>query len=118
MLNLTCALILSVLPALAVDVSGTWQLIVDTNQGTGSPTVVFQQIGEELTGTFSSHVLGESSVTGTVRGNQIAFQFSGEVRGQTVSVSYKGVIQSPTSMKGTAIYEGFDVKATWSGKKK
>jgi hypothetical protein len=67
---------------------------------------------------FSSHVLGESSITGTVKGNDIEFRFEGEVRGQTIRVSYKGKIESPTSMKGTAVYEGFDVKATWSATRK
>jgi hypothetical protein len=32
--------------------------------------------------------------------------------------SYKGTIESPTAMKGTAMYAGFDEKATWSAVKK
>ena len=108
----------SVLTAFAADVSGTWQLIVETNQGTGSPTVVLRQQGEELTGTYSSHALGESNLTGTVKGNAIEFAFSGDAGGQTIKVSYKGTIDSPTSMKGTAVYAGFEDKATWSAVKK
>ena len=37
---------------------------------------------------------------------------SGEIK-----VSYKGTIESPTVMKGTAVYAGFDEKATWSATK-
>ncbi len=118
MLQLTCALLFSVLTAFAADVSGTWQLIVETNQGTGSPTVVLRQQGEELTGTYSSHVLGESSLTGTVKGSAIEFRFQSELRGQTISVSYKGVIEGPNAMKGTAIFSGLDVNAKWSAKRK
>jgi hypothetical protein len=33
-------------------------------------------------------------------------------------VSYKGTIESPTAMKGTAVYSGFDEKATWTATKR
>src|SRR4051812_22117817 len=110
MLKLSCALLLAVLPALGADVSGTWQFIVETNQGTGSPAVQLRQQGEELTGTFSSQVVGEVSLTGSVKGRDIEFRFEGEVGGQTVHVIYKGKLESPTVMKGTAVYSGFDIR--------
>jgi hypothetical protein len=118
MLNLSCVLLLAVLPALAADVSGTWQFIVETNRGTGSPTVQLQQQGQELTGTFSSQVVGEVSLTGSVKGADIEFRFEGEVGGQAVRVTYKGKLESPTVMKGTAVYSGFDARATWTAKRK
>ncbi len=118
MLRLTCALILSALMVFAADVSGTWQFTVETSQGTGNPTVTFQQKGEQLTGTFSSQIFGEAKITGTVKGNTIEFGFEGEAGGQTIKVSYKGSIEGPTAMKGTAVYAGFDDKATWSATKK
>jgi hypothetical protein len=118
MLKLICTLMLCVSFAFAADVSGTWQLTVATNQGTGSPTVVFQQQGEQLTGTFSSQIFGEAKITGSVKGNAIEFGFEGEAGGQQIKVSYKGTIDSPTVMKGTAAYAGFDEKATWSATKK
>ena len=74
--------------------------------------------GEEITGTFSSRILGETQITGTVKGAAIQFQFEGEAGGQAVTVTYKGTIVGPTAMKGTAIYSGLDVKATWSATKK
>ena len=118
MLKLICALALCVLFATAADVSGTWQLTVETSQGTGNPTVVLQQQGEQLTGTFNSQIFGEVKVTGSVKGNAIEFGFEGDAGGQKMKVSYKGTIESPTAMKGTAVYTGFDEKATWSAVKK
>jgi hypothetical protein len=118
MLKLICALLLCTPFALAADVSGTWQFAVETSQGSGSPTVVFQQKGEQLSGTFSSQIFGECKITGSVKGNAIEFEFEGDAGGQTIKISYKGTIESPTVMKGTAVYAGFDDKATWSATKK
>ncbi len=97
MLKLICALLLCTSFAVAADVTGTWQFTVETSQGTGSPTAVLQQQGEQLTGTFKSQVLGEVKITGSVKGNAIEFGFEGDAGGQTMKVSYKGTIESPTS---------------------
>ena len=118
MYKLICALLLCLPAVFAADISGTWQFNVETSQGTGSPTVVFQQNGEQITGTFSSQIFGDAKLTGTVRGNAIEFGFQGDAGGQTLKVSYKGTIESPTTMKGTAVYTGFDDKATWTATKK
>lgn len=118
MYKLVCALLLWMPVALAADISGTWQFQVETSQGSGSPTVVFQQSGEQLTGTFSSQIFGDVKLAGTVKGNAIEFGFAGDAGGQTIKVSYKGTIESPTSMKGTAVYTGVDDKATWTATKK
>lgn len=118
MLKVICVLMLCVTFGFAADISGTWQLTVETNQGTGNPTVVFQQQGEKLTGTFNSQIFGEAKITGSVKGNAIEFGFEGEAGGQQIKVNYQGTIESPTVMKGTAVYAGFDEKATWSATKK
>ncbi len=118
MYKLICALLLCLPAALAADISGTWQFTVETNQGSGSPTVVFQQTGEQLSGTFSSQVFGDAKLTGTVKGNAIEFGFEGDAGGQTLKVSYRGTIEGPTTMKGTAVYTGFDDKAAWTATKK
>ena len=114
MLRLLCALIGLTSVAVAADVTGAWQLTVETGRGTGSPTVVLQQNGEDLRGTFTSQVLGEVKTVGAVKGNAIEFGFTGEAGGLPIKVHYKGTIESSTAMKGTAAYDGFDNKATWS----
>jgi hypothetical protein len=118
MRRLMWVLMLCALFAFGADVSGTWQLSVETSQGTGSPTLDLQQKGEQLTGTFHSQILGDAKVTGTVKGNAIEFSFEGDAGGQTLKVNYKGTIESPAAMKGTAVYAGFDENAKWSAVKK
>ena len=118
MLKLICATMLCLSFAMAADVSGAWQLTVETSQGSGTPTVEFQQKGEQLTGTFHSQLFGDAKLTGTVKGNAIEFGFEGDAGGQKLKVIYTGTIESPTAMKGKAAYVGFDENVTWSATKK
>jgi hypothetical protein len=118
MVKLICALALCLSTAFAADVSGTWQFTVETSQGTGTPTVVFQQQREQLTGNFNSQIFGEAKLTGSVKGNAIEFSFEGDANGQKIKVTYKGAIEGPAAMKGTAVYPGFDDKVTWSATRK
>jgi hypothetical protein len=118
MLRLACTLFLSALLAVAADVSGNWQITVETSQGSGTPTVVFRQQGEQLTGTYKSQVFGEAALTGTVKGNVVEFSFEGEAGGQQIKAVFKGIIESANAMKGKASYAGLDDAATWSATKK
>ena len=118
MYRLIAALLLCVSLVFAADVTGTWQVNVETSQGSGTPTLELKQAGEQLTGTFHSQLLGDAKVTGTLKGTSIEFGFVGDADGQQIKVSYKGTVDSASSMKGTAVYEGFDDKATWSAAKK
>lgn len=111
------AMLVSVALAFAADVSGNWQFNVETSQGSGSPTVTLEQKGEQLTGTYHSQIFGDAKLTGTVKANAIEFSFDGDAGGQKLHVTYKGTIDSSTAMKGTAVYEGFDDRATWTATK-
>jgi hypothetical protein len=118
MQKLICAFVLCAVVAFAADVSGTWQLSVETSQGSGSPTLDLRQDGEQLTGTYHSQIFGDAKVKGSVKGNAIEFGFEGHAGDQTIQISYKGTIESSTTMKGTAVYAGVDDKATWTATKK
>jgi hypothetical protein len=48
------------------DVSGTWQLTVETNQERGTDSRP-STAGEQLTGAFNSQLLGETKITGSVK---------------------------------------------------
>jgi hypothetical protein len=97
------------------DVTGEWQFTVELSAGTGSPTFIFKQDGEKLTGTYKGQ-LGEAPLTGTVKGNAISFSFkvSGAFEG---TATYTGTIESENSMKGTAEY-GDAATGTWTAKRK
>ena len=83
-----------------VDVSGTWNFDVQTDAGSGAPTMTFKQDGEKLTGHYTG-TFGEADLTGTVKGNDINFSFTADFQGTSLTSNYKGTIEGGTSMKGT-----------------
>jgi hypothetical protein len=99
------------------DVTGTWTFDVQTDAGTGTPTVTLKQDGEKLSGHYSSATLGEADLTGTVKGDQIAFNFNADIQGTSIPVSYSGTIESNTAMKGKISITGVG-EGTFTGKKK
>jgi hypothetical protein len=109
------ALCLIALPALSADITGKWQFDVQTDAGGGSPTFVFKQDGEKLTGTYSG-AFGQANIAGTVKGDAIEFSFEAEVMDQKGKVIYRGKIEAPDTMKGEVEFTGLG-KGTWTGKK-
>lgn len=79
-----------------VDVTGTWNMTVESQQGTSNPTVTLEQDGQELTGHYSSQTLGEADVTGTVNGSEVTFSFNAEAGGQSIPVSYTATVEGDT----------------------
>ena len=103
--------------SIAVDVSGTWSLSVDLEDGGhGDPTFVFKQDKEALTGSYDGP-LGQRSVSGSVKENKIVFGFEFTNEGETRKVSYTGTIESATKMSGTMEISGGS-KGKWTGTKK
>jgi hypothetical protein len=100
-----------------VDVTGDWTFNVETGMGSGTPAVSFKQDGEKLTGTYNGQ-LGNTTFTGTVKGNAIEFSFTSDAQGQTFDVVYKGTVDSATSMKGAMTMAGGQVTGTFTAKKK
>jgi len=89
--------------ASATDISGTWAFSVSLDGGPQNVpmTFVFKQAGEKLTGTQSDGS-GEPKVTGTVKGNKVAFNVEGKNRsGDPYKNTFTGTIESPTKMTGT-----------------
>ena len=99
-----------------IDVTGKWAFQVTTTAGGGTPTVTFKQSGEMLTGHYSSTNLGEADLTGTVKGQDIAFKFVGTVQGNSVDVTYTGTIESNDAMKGTLDIAGL-AQGTFTAKR-
>lgn len=113
---LTLAALSSPVAAQAVDVSGEWVFDVSTGQGSGSPTFLFKQDGERLTGTYKG-LLGEAELTGSVKGNAIKFSFTGTLQGTELTVTYEGSIEGADSIKGTVDFGGMGT-GTFTGRRK
>jgi hypothetical protein len=97
-----------------VNVTGKWVLDVQTDAGSGTPTVTLKQDGETLSGHYSGQ-LGEAELTGTIKGNAITFGFEGDLQGTAAKVTYTGTVENDT-MKGTLDLAGM-ATGTFTGKK-
>ena len=103
------------LAAFAHDVSGKWTFNVETDAGSGTPTFVFKQTGEKLTGTYNG-TFGTAEIAGTVKGDVIEFSFEASMGDQKGKIVYTGKIDASGKMKGDVELAGLG-KGTWTGAK-
>lgn len=94
-----------------INVTGTWSMSVETDMGSGTPTFNLKQDGEKITGTYTGQ-LGDSPVTGTIKGNVIHLEFS--IQGNLIT--YDGTASS-TEMSGKVKLAEM-ASGTFTGKKK
>ena len=87
------------------DVTGTWTFAIELANITATPTVIFKQDGETLTGEYQSQQYGKFPLKGTLKGNAIAFNFEMAIEGNAIAVSYEGTVDGD-SMKGEMSYGG------------
>lgn len=96
----------------AENVTGTWQMEVQTDMGSGSPTFVLKQDDKgAITGTYSGQ-LGETPVKGMIKGDVIHMEF--DIQGNLIE--YDGNVAGD-SMKGK-VKLGTIAEGTFSGKRK
>ena len=100
-----------------IDVTGTWAFEVQTEAGTGTPQVTFKQDGEKLTGVYSSQLLGQLELTGSVKGQAIQFTLAANVQGNALEVVFSGTVDDSASMKGTVTFTGIG-EGSFTGKRK
>jgi hypothetical protein len=100
-----------------VDVTGVWIFSVESAAGKSSPTLTFKQEGEKLTGQYSSQLMGQADLTGTVKGDAIEFVVSANVQGTAIELKYTGSVDSNDSMKGTLSAGDFG-SGTFTGARK
>lgn len=94
--------------AQAIDVTGKWNMKVETSVGSGTPVFVLKQSGEAITGTYTGQ-LGEAEVKSTLKEKEIRLEFKA---GET-NVVYTGTVDGNT-MKGKAVF-GELGEGTFSG---
>ena len=93
-------------------VTGTWNMVVETSAGSGSPVLVLKQENDTLiTGTYTG-TFGEAPVQGTIKINKIDLKFSAS----GMSMEYIGTIDG-NSMKGKSIF-GTMGEGTFTGLRK
>jgi len=100
----------------APDITGKWAFTVNTDAGSGTPTVTFTQKGDSLSGHYSSQVLGEHDFKGTLKDGKVAFAFSADVEGQQFTMSFSGTMDGADGMKGSVDLGGM-ATGTFTGKR-
>ena len=101
--------------AKATDVTGTWELNVESPMGSRASDAVFTQSGETLGGKMVS-ARGEVPLTGTIKGDAVTFGINVNVQGQNLQIDYTGTVTGDT-MSGTVVFGSFG-DGKWTGKKK
>ncbi len=102
-------------PALT-SVTGKWNVTLEMQSGTASPTLDLTQQGEKLTGVYQGRY-GKFPLTGTVKGGKIEFTFKMNAEGAEVVMTYTGQVASDfLAMKGVAQLDQMG-EATWAAKR-
>ena len=109
-----CVALFCTISAYAADVAGTWHLTVETSAGTGTPTLVLVQNGEQLTGTYTGR-FGTSPITGTIKDSAIEFSFTVSGPMGSATVSYSGTVEGSQMHGGMTM--GQRTGGTFSGEK-
>jgi hypothetical protein len=99
----------------AVDVTGVWDLTLQSQEGTAHPTVTFKQEGERVTGRYEGKI-GASSLEGTVKGDEIRFSVSLKFQDVAYTIDYRGTV-SEDSMKGSAQFSNAGT-GSWSARRR
>lgn len=90
--------------ASAADLTGTWVLTVDSPQGTSNPTMVLQQDGNKVTGTYQGS-MGSADLEGTVDGNSFVLNAEMSMQGMDFTLTYSGT-QDGDDMTGEVDLSG------------
>jgi hypothetical protein len=98
-----------------VDVTGAWEMTVDSPQGTMTLTVNYKQNGEALTGNHVSE-MGDMPLKGTIKGSDLEYTLSLDMGGQQMTIVHKGKVDGDT-IKGTAALGDMGTM-NWTAKRK
>ena len=99
-----------------IQIGGVWNMEVFSDQGVGTPVFHLQQQGNQLQGQYEG-LLGKSPVKGTVSGDVVEFNISGEYEGQTVTASYRGKMKPNGALAGEVTLND-EMLLNWSATRK
>jgi hypothetical protein len=98
-----------------INVSGTWDLRVRTQQGTATPSISLRQSGEEISGIYEGQ-MGKAALEGTLRGNNIEFTVRLKFRDMPFTITYSGRVEGD-AMQGKARF-GDAGSGEWTAKRR
>ncbi len=116
MLGIMCILVAAAYAGpFGIDVTGTWDVSVTSQEGTAHPTIALRQNGEKITGTYSGK-MGDSPLEGSLKGSDIRLTFTLKFQDVSYTVTYTGTV-TENAMQGTARF-GNAGTGDWSAKRR
>jgi opacity protein-like surface antigen len=97
------------------DVTGVWDMLIETPQGQMNIVLTLKQEGEKLTGTQASP-MGEIALEGTVVGAEVKYAVTIDMQGQQMTVAFGAKVEGDT-MNGVYDFGGMGSGA-WTAKKR
>jgi len=96
-----------------INITGKWNLVVETSAGSGNPVFTLKQENDTLiTGTYAG-LFGETALKGTIKGDKINITVPTEL----VTMQYIGTLENET-IKGKVIYSVSDIgEGTFTGER-
>jgi hypothetical protein len=103
-------------PTAKVDVTGAWDLSIDTPQGAMAGVATFKQEGEKVTGTQTGQSGEELKLEGTVKDATLAYVLKINMQGNEMAINFTGKVDGD-SIAGTFEFGGMGSGA-WTAKRK
>ncbi len=97
-----------------VDLSGEWELTINSPQGSRDVRASFESEGEQLSGKLMSP-LGELPFAGTLTGNQVEFSYVIQFQDNEVPITMSGIVEGD-EMTGDADFGGL-AQGEWTGQR-
>lgn len=102
--------------AVQTDVTGQWMMTFETDQGSQSATMTFQQDGESLSGSLDSDQGGPFEFEGgTVSGDKLEWVVEIDAGGQFIEIAMEGTVNGD-EMTGSADFGGYG-GGDWTAKR-
>ena len=112
---LVCALILSAsATAQTPNITGDWDVTINSPQGPRQVKIFFKQEGEKLTGALKNQ-RGEVPFEGAVNGKEIKFKYTIKLQDQDLVITMTGNVDGD-AMKGDADFGGL-AQGDWNAKR-
>jgi hypothetical protein len=105
-------------PAVAAaqaNITGLWEVTIDSPQGPMSIDAELKQNGEALTGMITSP-MGNTEIKGTFKNNELAFSYSVPLQGQNLDISMTGKLAGD-AIDGLVTIAGLG-EVPWKAKRK
>ena len=112
---LTLAVLASVVVAAQTDVTGSWDMTINTDQGALPGTLTLQQDGEALSGSLISDQGTIEFDGGTVSENKLEWVVEIDAGGQFIEIAMSGVVDGDM-MTGTMDFGGYG-GGDWTAKR-